>query len=339
MPFAASCRMLHAVGRLPVAQTAWTTVAVRSGDTCGISPYDLRDGRRHRREEPAWPARAPSCVGRSSLHRSGSGDHGTVRRQAADGGQARCRRVLDQGAEEAGRDQDAAGPRRAVRRDDVGDRPALPGQPHEAARRQRIPASSTSSGQRIFHPRPRCERQALPHVEAGHQDRDQAEHATIMRPRRPRPRRSPRARPAGRDVRPQPGRDRRPDPLHRDPPRRRPQLVLAIGWLESGWYRRAVSSTNAVGVMQIMPVTGTWASQLSAAGSTSTTCATTSRPACLVLEPCRPWPTLVTRPSPPTTKASTPAHEGLYAATKAYVANVKAIRPTRRASLKDVRAP
>jgi LysM repeat protein len=41
-----------------------------------------------------------------------------------------------------------------------------------------------------------------------------------------------------------------------------PKLALAIGWLESGWYQRAVSSTNAVGVMQIMPVTGTWASQL-----------------------------------------------------------------------------
>ncbi|TQM63012.1 LysM peptidoglycan-binding domain-containing protein [Humibacillus xanthopallidus] len=41
-----------------------------------------------------------------------------------------------------------------------------------------------------------------------------------------------------------------------------PKLALAIGWLESGWYQRAVSSTNAVGVMQIMPITGTWASQL-----------------------------------------------------------------------------
>jgi LysM repeat protein len=41
-----------------------------------------------------------------------------------------------------------------------------------------------------------------------------------------------------------------------------PKLALAIGWLESGWNQRAVSSTNAVGVMQIMPITGTWASQL-----------------------------------------------------------------------------
>ncbi len=41
-----------------------------------------------------------------------------------------------------------------------------------------------------------------------------------------------------------------------------PKLALAIGWLESGWNQRAVSSTNAVGVMQIMPITGTWGSQL-----------------------------------------------------------------------------
>jgi LysM repeat protein len=41
-----------------------------------------------------------------------------------------------------------------------------------------------------------------------------------------------------------------------------PKLALAIGYLESGWYQRAVSYTNAVGVMQLMPVAQTWASQL-----------------------------------------------------------------------------
>jgi len=41
-----------------------------------------------------------------------------------------------------------------------------------------------------------------------------------------------------------------------------PKLALAVGWLESGWSQRAVSFTNAVGVMQIMPVSQTWASQL-----------------------------------------------------------------------------
>ena len=41
-----------------------------------------------------------------------------------------------------------------------------------------------------------------------------------------------------------------------------PKLALAIGWLESGWYQRAVSYTDAVGVMQIMPISQTWASEL-----------------------------------------------------------------------------
>lgn len=41
-----------------------------------------------------------------------------------------------------------------------------------------------------------------------------------------------------------------------------PKLALAIGWLESGWHQRAVSYTDAVGVMQIMPISQTWASQL-----------------------------------------------------------------------------
>ncbi len=41
-----------------------------------------------------------------------------------------------------------------------------------------------------------------------------------------------------------------------------PRLALAIGWQESSWNQRAVSYTNAVGVMQIMPISGTWAAQL-----------------------------------------------------------------------------
>lgn len=41
-----------------------------------------------------------------------------------------------------------------------------------------------------------------------------------------------------------------------------PKLALAISWLESSWYQRAVSYTDAVGVMQLMPVAQTWASDL-----------------------------------------------------------------------------
>lgn len=41
-----------------------------------------------------------------------------------------------------------------------------------------------------------------------------------------------------------------------------PRLALAVAWQESGWNQRAVSPANAVGVMQVLPSTGTWASQL-----------------------------------------------------------------------------
>lgn len=41
-----------------------------------------------------------------------------------------------------------------------------------------------------------------------------------------------------------------------------PSLALAIGWQESGWNQRAVSFANAIGTMQVMPTSGTWASDL-----------------------------------------------------------------------------
>lgn len=41
-----------------------------------------------------------------------------------------------------------------------------------------------------------------------------------------------------------------------------PKLALAIGWMESGWNQRAVSPANAVGVMQVIPAGGQWASEL-----------------------------------------------------------------------------
>ncbi|MCW2711816.1 MAG: LysM peptidoglycan-binding protein [Marmoricola sp.] len=37
-----------------------------------------------------------------------------------------------------------------------------------------------------------------------------------------------------------------------------PQLALAVAWQESGWQQRRISSTGALGVMQVMPDTGRW---------------------------------------------------------------------------------
>ncbi len=41
-----------------------------------------------------------------------------------------------------------------------------------------------------------------------------------------------------------------------------PKLALAVGYMESGWNQRAVSPANAVGVMQVIPSGGDWASTL-----------------------------------------------------------------------------
>jgi LysM repeat protein len=37
-----------------------------------------------------------------------------------------------------------------------------------------------------------------------------------------------------------------------------PTLALAVAWQESGWQQRRISSTGAIGVMQVMPDTGRW---------------------------------------------------------------------------------
>jgi len=41
-----------------------------------------------------------------------------------------------------------------------------------------------------------------------------------------------------------------------------PELTLAVSWQESGWKQRVVSPANAVGAMQVIPSTGTFASSI-----------------------------------------------------------------------------
>lgn len=41
-----------------------------------------------------------------------------------------------------------------------------------------------------------------------------------------------------------------------------PALALAVGYQESGWNQRQVSVANAIGVMQVIPSSGRWASEL-----------------------------------------------------------------------------
>ena len=41
-----------------------------------------------------------------------------------------------------------------------------------------------------------------------------------------------------------------------------PKLALAVGWQESGWNQHQVSVANAIGVMQVIPSSGQWASDM-----------------------------------------------------------------------------
>lgn len=41
-----------------------------------------------------------------------------------------------------------------------------------------------------------------------------------------------------------------------------PRLALAVGWQESGWNQSQVSVANAIGVMQVIPSSGAWASDM-----------------------------------------------------------------------------
>jgi LysM repeat protein len=41
-----------------------------------------------------------------------------------------------------------------------------------------------------------------------------------------------------------------------------PRLALAVAWQESGWNQRQVSVANAIGVMQVIPSSGQWASEM-----------------------------------------------------------------------------
>jgi LysM repeat protein len=40
-----------------------------------------------------------------------------------------------------------------------------------------------------------------------------------------------------------------------------PKLVKAVAWMESGWHQGVISSTGAIGLMQVEPYTGEWVSR------------------------------------------------------------------------------
>ena len=106
-----------------------------------------------------------------------------------------------------------------------------------------------------------------------------------------------------------------------------PQLALAVGWQESGWNQRQVSVANAIGVMQVIPSSGQWASEM--AGSSLDLLKTQDNitAGVVILR-------ALTRSAKNLDQAIagyyqglySVQHNGMYADTKVYVATIKAHR-------------
>lgn len=106
-----------------------------------------------------------------------------------------------------------------------------------------------------------------------------------------------------------------------------PRLALAIGWQESGWNQREVSVADAIGVMQVIPSSGAWASDLAGRHLDLLNTRDNITAGVVILRS-------LTRSTPDIRKAIGGYYQGLasieangmYADTKAYVASVLAHR-------------
>jgi soluble lytic murein transglycosylase-like protein len=106
-----------------------------------------------------------------------------------------------------------------------------------------------------------------------------------------------------------------------------PKLALAVGWQESGWNQREVSVANAIGVMQVIPSSGQWASDMAGRRLNLLKTQDNITAGVVILRS-------LTRAAPNLDQAIAGYYQGLasvesngmYADTKAYVAAVKAHR-------------
>jgi LysM repeat protein len=106
-----------------------------------------------------------------------------------------------------------------------------------------------------------------------------------------------------------------------------PQLALAIGWQESGWNQRQVSVANAIGVMQVIPSSGQWASEMAGRKLNLLNTQDNITAGVVILRS-------LTRSAANLDQAIggyyqglySVQHNGMYADTKVYVANIKAHR-------------
>jgi LysM repeat protein len=106
-----------------------------------------------------------------------------------------------------------------------------------------------------------------------------------------------------------------------------PKLALAVGWQESGWNQRQVSVANAIGVMQVIPSSGAWASEMAGRKLNLLNTQDNITAGVVILRS-------LTRSAPNLDQAIggyyqglySVQHNGMYADTKVYVASIKAHR-------------
>jgi soluble lytic murein transglycosylase-like protein len=105
-----------------------------------------------------------------------------------------------------------------------------------------------------------------------------------------------------------------------------PRLALAVAWQESGWDQRQVSVANAIGVMQVIPSSGQWASDMVGRRLDLLSTRDNITAGVVILRS-------LTRSAPTLDQAIAGYYQGLgsvqqngmYADTKAYTASVKAV--------------
>lgn len=108
-----------------------------------------------------------------------------------------------------------------------------------------------------------------------------------------------------------------------------PKLALAVAWQESGWNQRQVSVANAIGVMQVIPSSGQWASEMAGRRLDLLNTQDNITAGIVILRS-------LTRAASTVDQAIagyyqglySVQHQGMYADTKAYVASIKAHRAT-----------
>ncbi|NYG05559.1 LysM repeat protein [Phycicoccus badiiscoriae] len=108
-----------------------------------------------------------------------------------------------------------------------------------------------------------------------------------------------------------------------------PKLALAVAWQESGWNQRQVSVANAIGVMQVIPSSGQWASDMAGRRLDLLNTQDNITAGIVILRS-------LTRAASTVDQAIagyyqglySVQHQGMYADTKAYVASIKAHRAT-----------